>query len=249
MDPRLFPDTKCGGETQVASSESATASSRIQRGINATAILQSTSTWTLNVQPPVDSLNLQKRNKNGQCRHGMRSSTWAVWADIASGRQFRQMCLFRRSIVSYNSLLNQIQFKIQFEKNWRQIWMVKWLDSAQISNLIYFFKGTQIWIVKLSDGWNLLQFGNAVKKFKWFPPRIRIERKMRGIFIQTIRAGIGQVGHRMNGTKLVLVVVHEANRARGKLFSAFNNSFVVLFRSHRRSNFCFTFVRQRSLSN
>ena len=121
MDPRLFPDTKCGGETQVASSESATASSRIQRGINATAILQSTSTWTLNVPPPVDSLNLQKRNKNGQCRHGMRSSTWAVWADIASGRQFRQMCLFRRSIVSYNSLLNQIQFKIQFEKNWRQI--------------------------------------------------------------------------------------------------------------------------------
>ena len=87
------------------------------------------------------------------------------------------------------------------------------------------------------------------KKFKSFSPGSRIERKTRGIFIQTIRAGIGQVGHRMNGTKLVLVVVHEANRARGKLFSAFNNSFVVLFRSHRRSNFCFTFVRQRSLSN
>ena len=138
MDPRLFPDTKCGGETQVASSESATASSRIQRGINATAILQSTSTWTLNVQPSVDSLNLQKRNKNGQCRHGMRSSPWAVWADIASGRQFRQMCLFRRSIVSYNSLLNQIQFKIPFEKIGTKFEIVKWLDSARISNLIFF---------------------------------------------------------------------------------------------------------------
>ena len=68
----------------------------------------------------------------------MRSSTWAVWADIASGRQFRQMCLFRRSIVSYNSLLNQIQFKIPFEKIGAKFEILKWLDSARISNLIFY---------------------------------------------------------------------------------------------------------------
>ena len=164
MDPRLFPDTKCGGETQVASSESATASSRIQRGINATAILQSTSTWTLN--PPVDSLNLQKRNKNGQCRHGMRSSTWAVWADIASGRQFRQMCLFRRSIVSYNSLLNQIQFKIPFEKIGTKFEIVKWLDSARISNLIFFVQRHSNLNRKVEWWLKFISIWQRSKKFK-----------------------------------------------------------------------------------